>query len=135
MAAYPRISKLTTGTWVSTGSLRTRVVAACSPLVQDVVVCGHDRDQLGLLIWRSPGAGEMSDQEIVDALTAKLQQWNADNPGSSTAIRRYRLLASPPSIDANEITDKGYINQRAALAARAPDVDALFDAMDGTFNL
>ena len=127
--------KLTTGTWVSTGSLRTRVVAACSPLVQDVVVCGHDRDQLGLLIWRSPGAGEMSDQEIVDALTAKLQQWNADNPGSSTAIRRYRLLASPPSIDANEITDKGYINQRAALAARAPDVDALFDAMDGTFNL
>lgn len=127
--------KLTTGTWVSTGALRTRVVAACSPLVQDVVVCGHDRDQLGLLIWPAPAAAGMPDSEFRSGLSEKLKEWNASNPGSSTAIRRFRILGTPPSIDANEITDKGYINQRAALSSRSDDVAALFDGNDGTFML
>lgn len=127
--------KLTTGTWVSTGSLRTRIVAACSPLVQDVVVCGHDRDRLGLLVWRGAGAADMPDLQVEELLAGKLAGWNAENPGSSTAIRCFRLLGTPPSIDTNEITDKGYINQRAALDARADDVAALFGNDEGTILL
>jgi feruloyl-CoA synthase len=127
--------KLTTGTWVSTGSLRTKIVAACSPLVQDVVVCGHDREHLGLLIWRGPAATEMAIAEMLAGVGASLTDWNAHNPASSTAIRRFRILDSPPSIDANEITDKGYINQRAALASRAEDVEALFNGNADTIAL
>jgi len=124
--------KLTTGTWVSTGALRTRLVAACSPLVQDVVICGHDRDRLGLLVWPGPGAAEMAAGDIADAVGEKLTAWNVEHPGSSTAIRQFRILPTPPSIDANEITDKGYINQRAALAARADEVAALYEGAAGT---
>ncbi|WP_416897825.1 MAG: feruloyl-CoA synthase [Minwuia sp.] len=120
--------KLTTGTWVSTGALRTRAVAACSPLVQDMVICGHDREQVGVLIWPSAAGQQMDVAALADALTEKLAAWNAENPGSSTAIRRFRILPTPPSIDANEITDKGYVNQRAALDARKDEVQALFES-------
>lgn len=124
--------KLTTGTWVSTGALRTRVVAACSPLVQDVVICGHDRDQVGVLIWPGPAASDLGEEALAAELSERLRGWNEANPGSSTAVRRFRVLSSPPSIDSNEITDKGYINQRAALSARAADVSALFADDEGT---
>ncbi|WP_417513003.1 feruloyl-CoA synthase [Minwuia sp.] len=124
--------KLTTGTWVNTGALRTRLVAACSPLVQDAVVCGHDREEIGILIWRSAAAAELDDADLAAQLSERLRAWNGDNPGSSTAVRRFRILPTPPSIDANEITDKGYVNQRAALAERADEVAALFDDRDDT---
>ena len=42
---------------------------------------------------------------------------------------------SPPSIDANEITDKGYINQRAVLAHRAAAVERLYAGEDGVVIL
>ncbi|ANK83312.1 MAG: hypothetical protein TEF_06255 [Rhizobiales bacterium NRL2] len=119
--------KLMTGTWVSTGALRVRLVAACAPLVQDMIVCGHDRAEVGVLIWRGPGAADMAADRLADELSQRLAAWNAENPGSSTAVRRFRVLATPPSIDANEITDKGYVNQGAALAARAADLAALYD--------
>ena len=125
--------KLTTGTWVSTGALRVGLVAACAPLVQDMVICGHDRSEVGVLVWRGPGAGEMTDGELTAALAARFRDWNAAHPGSSTAVRRFRVLTGPPSIDANEITDKGYVNQGAALRARADDLAALYDdAAEGT---
>ncbi len=137
--------KLTTGTWVSVGALRVGTVGACSPLVQDVVVTGHDTDRIGLLIWPAmaavagldPEAGDDPDAlcasaKVIAAIAEKLAAWNAANPASSTRIARFVLMAEPPSIDANEITDKGYVNQRATLERRAELVDALRRGTLGT---
>lgn len=137
--------KLTTGTWVSVGALRVGTVGACSPLVQDVVVTGHDTDHIGLLIWPAmaavtgldPDAGDDPDALCASAkvnavIAEKLAAWNAANPASSTRIARFVLMAAPPSIDANEITDKGYVNQRATLERRAELVDALRRGTLGT---
>lgn len=137
--------KLTTGTWVSVGALRVGTVGACSPLVQDVVVTGHDTDRIGLLIWPAmaavagldPEAGDDPDAlcasaKINAAIAEKLAVWNRANPASSTRIDRFVLMPEPPSIDANEITDKGYVNQRATLERRAELVDALRRGTLGT---
>lgn len=128
--------KLMTGTWVSTGALRVRLVAACAPLVQDIVICGHDRAEVGILIWPAPAAAETGEAALAAGVAERLAAWNASNPGSSTAVRRFRILKTPPSIDANEITDKGYVNQGAALSARADELAALYDdAAEGTYRL
>lgn len=137
--------KLTTGTWVSVGALRVGTVGTCSPLVQDVVVTGHDTDRIGLLIWPAmaavagldPEAGDDPDAlcasaKVIAAIAEKLAAWNAANPASSTRIARFVLMPEPPSIDANEITDKGYVNQRATLERRAELVDALRRGTLGT---
>ena len=42
--------KLTSGTWVSVGTLRVKVVSALAPYAQDVVVTGHDRNEIGVLV-------------------------------------------------------------------------------------
>jgi len=120
--------KLSTGTWVGVGALRVNVLAACSPLVQDALVGGHDRNEIGLLVWLTPAGAKEPD--VLAALKQRLRAWNAGQTGSSTRIGRIAVLDTPPSIDANEITDKGYINQRGGLTKRAGDVAALF-AGDG----
>lgn len=136
--------KLLTGTFVSVGTLRIKALAAASPLLMDAVVCGHDRDYVGLLAWMNIGAA----REIAELATAeldtlvqspkihafvreRLQAYNGENPGSSTRVERVVLLAEPPSLDANEITDKGYVNQRAALQRRGAFVEVLFNERPG----
>ena len=42
--------KLASGTWVSVGPLRARFVAACAPLVRDVVIAGINRDEISALV-------------------------------------------------------------------------------------
>ncbi len=37
------------GTFVLVGTLRTTAIAAASPVLQDAVVCGQDREYVGLL--------------------------------------------------------------------------------------
>jgi len=133
--------KLTTGTWVHAGGLRVASIAAVSPVAQDCVVAGHDRDFISLLIFPNPAGclslcpeakpdtplGELVKHPAVRRRIAEgLAAHNAANPGSSTRIGRALAVATPPSIDANEITDKGYINQRAVLDHRAPDVARLY---------
>jgi feruloyl-CoA synthase len=129
--------KLTTGTWVHTGALRMQVLAALSPLADDALVTGQDRDFVGLLIWPSaPGLksaapdavdGErLNDRRVIAALRKKLAAYNALAAGSSARIGRIMLMAEPPSIDAGEITDKRYINQRAALERRADLIERLY---------
>jgi feruloyl-CoA synthase len=119
--------KLTTGTWVSVGPLRAKINSACSPLVQDVVITGHDRDRLGALVF--PNAAACRGLSA-DALRARLQQTfdrlARDSTGSSTRIARALVMEAPPSIDASEITDKGSINQRAVLKNRASLVEQLY---------
>ena len=117
--------KLASGTWVHVGELRIAAVGACAPLLQDAVVTGHDRDEIGLLLF--PSAEGHRHPDLAAELRKRLVAFNADRPGNSTSVARARILEEPPSIDAGEITDKGYINQRAVLDRRAALVDALYD--------
>ena len=116
--------KLTSGTWVSTGNVRVALIAACDPLVQDAVIAGHDRAEIGALVFVNPAYRDAPD--LRDRLRQGLRAMRAAHAGSSTAPVRLAILDEPPSIDAGEITDKGYINQRAVLQRRAGVVEALF---------
>jgi feruloyl-CoA synthase len=132
--------KLGTGTWVSAGQLRVAALAAATPLLQDAVVCGHDRSYVALLAWPNlvacrakaalaadaPVEAVLAAPAVVAHIREGLRRHNAANPGSSTRILRLHLMAEPPSIDGNEITDKGYINQRATLERRAALVELLY---------
>jgi feruloyl-CoA synthase len=112
--------KLTTGTWVHVGALRTRFIAAADPVVQDAVITGHDRDEVGALVFLSANVRPHEAREkIARALRALAGP-------SSTSVRRALVMTEPPSLDAGEITDKGYINQRAVLEQRAARVEELY---------
>jgi len=139
--------KLTSGTWVHVGELRTAVISAGAPVIQDAVVTGHDRTAVGLLVFpnlagcRSLCGGEAAaaslDElirrpEVRRRLIAGLAAHNAANPASSRRISRALLLAEPPSIDGGEITDKGYVNQRAVLARRAALVERMYSETAGS---
>src|SRR4051794_10073517 len=136
--------KLTTGTFVSVGNLRVQVLAAASPLLMDAVVCGHDRDYVSLLAWLNVGAAreiagepeaeaaELARSRAVAAfLRERIGAYNADHPASSTAADRLPLRAEPASLDGNEITDKGYVNQRGVLTRRAELVETLYASSPG----
>ncbi len=133
--------KLATGTWVSVGPLRARLIAGLAPYVRDVVIAGPDRDCVAALLIpdlpacralcdglaASAGAGEvLAHPAVRGAVQRALNALAATATGSSTRVRRALLLSDPPSIDAGEITDKGSINQRAVLAHRADLVAALY---------
>ncbi len=133
--------KLSSGTWVFVGGLRTEVVSASPNIIQDAVITGHDREALGLLIFPNVAGcrmlcrnlkEEVSLAELIqmgnvqDPLKAAIKNYNMDNPASSTRISRALMMEEPPSIDAGEITDKGYLNQRAVLARRADLIDKLY---------
>ena len=118
--------KLTTGTWVSVGTLRVRVVSALAPWAQDVVVTGHDRDEVGVLVFPTPQAAALPPEQLRAQVAAALKALKAEGGGSSQAPGRALLLSEPPSADAGEITDKGYINQRAVLKRRDAQVLALY---------
>ncbi|MDQ0464217.1 feruloyl-CoA synthase [Caulobacter ginsengisoli] len=124
--------KLDSGTWVSVGVLRPDVVAACSPYVMDAVIAGQDKPFIGALVWPSMAgmqslAAEGNPLEkLTELLTEKLKAFNATAGGSSRRIGRLVIMTEPPSIDAGEITDKGYVNQRATLERRAALVDGLY---------
>ncbi len=120
--------KLGSGTWVSVGTLRTRVVTALSPLATDVVVTGHDRAEVGVLIFQSETARQLDPEALRDKVRAALRALAAEGGGTSQTPRRALLLPDAPSLAAGEITDKGYLNQRLTLQRRAADVAALYDA-------
>jgi len=118
--------KLTSGTWVSVGTLRLRAVTAMAPHVADVVVTGHDREEIGLLVFATPQAHALSPGQLQAHVRAALLALRAEGAGSSQTPTRAIIQDEPPSADAGEITDKGYINQRAVLARRSADVAALY---------
>jgi len=132
--------KLSTGTFVSVGPLRARIIAAGAPYVQDAVIAGINRDAVGALLFPNPDdcrdlaqlghrapirdvldapAVRAFFQQLVDAL------W-AGGTGSASRVAFLHVMEQPPSIDHGEVTDKGSINQRAALTRRAALVDALY---------
>jgi feruloyl-CoA synthase len=117
--------KLSSGTWVHVGALRVKLIAAADPLIQDAVITGHDRDQVGALVFLNPMTKDMSYPAVRSRLESVLSRL-AQSAGSSTYPARILVMTEPPSIDANEITDKGYINQRAVLERRAALVEKLY---------
>ena len=132
--------KLASGTWVSVGPLRARFVAACAPLVRDVVIAGINRDELSALVVLdldgcrvvNPAlpvgdlAAAASDSLIRREFAERLKEFAATATGSSTRVTRALLLDTPLSIDKGEVTDKGSINQRAVLEHRAGLIDQLY---------
>jgi feruloyl-CoA synthase len=118
--------KLTTGTWVSVGTLRLRLLSALAPLAQDAVITGHDRDEVGALLFPSAHAAALTEAERRERTAAALRALMAEGGGSSQSPKRLMWLSEPPQADAGEITDKGYINQRAVLQRRAAEVDTLY---------
>ena len=123
--------KLTSGTWVNVGAIRVKLIAAADPLVQDAVITGHDREEIGALVFLSAAAKERPD--VRERLQGALRKLAAEG-GSSTHPRRLFVMSEPPSIDANEITDKGYINQRAVLERRATLVEKLYAGGEGVIS-
>ena len=130
--------KLATGTFVSVGPLRAKVIAAGAPYVQDVVLTGLNRKEVGALVFPTAACRALSGlgpgaplKEVLESapVQAKFQQvfteLAAAATGSANRIVRAHLLREPPSIDKGEVTDKGSINQRAVLKER----DALVQAM------
>jgi feruloyl-CoA synthase len=132
--------KLTTGTWVHVGKLRVGALAAASPVLQDAVVAGENRQFIGILGWlnlagcrklaatEAPLAELAGHPAVREHVAAAIAKWNAAHPGSSERIGRVVLLPDAPSIDDNEITDKGYINQRLALERRKAEIERLYAA-------
>ena len=120
--------------------LRPAVIDAAAPLLQDVVIAGQDRDYIGVLAWPNVkacrdklGVSErealpalLRSSEIVEHIRAGFQKYNRTNSHSSSRVARVLLMTEPPSIDANEITDKGYINRAATLERRSGLVERLY---------
>ncbi len=133
--------KLSTGTWVSVGPLRARILAEAAGCAQDVVIAGPDRDFVTAMIFPNlavcrsmctdTGAPQ-STREVVehphvrDRFRSVLDELARQSTGSSTFVARAILLDEPPSLDAREVTDKGSLNQKAVLANRAALVEELY---------
>ncbi len=132
--------KLATGTFVSVGPLRAKIIASGAPYIQDVVITGLNTKEVGAMVFPTaavrglsglPASAPLADvlesapvlahfQKVVDELAKT-------STGSANHIARLCLLSDPPTIDRGEVTDKGSINQRAVLAHRADTVAALHE--------
>ena len=118
--------KLTSGTWVSVGTLRIKVVSALAPYAQDVVITGHDRSEIGALVFLTEAGRAVPHVEMAGHLREGLRALKDEGAGSSQTPTRALLLPDAPNATAGEITDKGYVNQRLVLTRRAADVEALY---------
>ncbi len=130
--------KLATGTWVSVGALRLDLLAACAPLVREIVVCGLNERYLGVLLWLDEAAarrlvGDLPSSRlarhgtVIASVRAAINAFNRHNKGSSRRIEAAMLMEDALSFDAGELTDKGNANQRLVRMKRAASVERLFD--------
>ena len=132
--------KLATGTFVSVGPLRAKIIAAGAPYVQDVVITGLNLKEVGALIFPTgavrPLSGLAPEVDLISVLNSPAVQAHfqtvmnalaASSTGSATRVARLHLMDQPPSIDLGEVTDKGSINQRAVLKHRESLVNALHE--------
>lgn len=144
--------KLDSGTWVCVSSIRLGLLKHFSPLFSDVVVTGHDRSDLGVMVvpnvqeCRQVLGDESGDLSINDVIVnpafralvlEKLKSLAAESTGSSNRVVRLSVMTEMPSLDAHEITDKGSLNQRAILENRHRDVETLYagNAADSVFHI
>jgi feruloyl-CoA synthase len=118
--------KLGSGTWVSVGTLRVKVVSALAPYAQDVAITGHDRSEIGLLVFLSEAGRALAPAERAERVRQALRTLRAEHAGSSQTPTRALLLEDAPNAAAGELTDKGYLNQRLTLSRRVADVERLY---------
>jgi feruloyl-CoA synthase len=132
--------KLATGTWVHVGALRAKIVAHFAPYVRDAVITGHGRDRVAMLavpdvdacrglcptLQDAPLATVVSHPHVRAAMAERLASFAQSATGSASRIDRAILLGEPLSLDHQEVTDKGSLNQRAVLVRRAHLVDDLY---------
>ena len=137
--------KLASGTWVSVGPLRAKFIAACAPLVRDVVIAGINRDEISALVVLDLDGCRLinptlpfddiavtaADPLIRQAFRQRFVKFVASATGSSTRIARALVLDAPLSIDRGEVTDKGSINQRAVLDHRKHLIETLYSSRPG----
>ncbi len=138
--------KLLSGTWVHVGSIRVAGISALSPVAQDIVVTGHDRDEIGFLVFPNlaecrrianlpddaPADQVLGHPVVKERVREGLVRMKREGGGSSTYPTRVLLLAEPPSSEAGEMTEKGYINQRAVRTRRADRVLELYGEVPDT---
>ena len=132
--------KLSTGTWVSVGPLRAKIIAEAKGLAQDVVIAGPDRDYVAALVFPNlalcrdlaqapadaPVRELLANPSVRAAFQDAFDSLARASTGSSTFAARAILLEEPPAMDAREITDKGSLNQKAVLAHRVATVEELY---------
>jgi|tagenome__1003787_1003787.scaffolds.fasta_scaffold20932982_2 feruloyl-CoA synthase len=122
--------KLATGTFVSVGTLRPKLLSASAGLLSDAVICGADRDCVTAMAWLAPAhvqrvdADGVPEESLREELAATMRRLADERGGSSQHVERLLVLTEPPQLDAGEITDKGYVNQ-AAVRDRRADLVAL----------
>ena len=117
--------KLSSGTWVSVGTLRLKLVSAFSPFARDVVITGHERDQIGALVFPSAACSELTPEVCSAKIGAVLGALRNEGGGSSQTPFRAMILTEPPNADAGEITDRLSEPARDAHAARGGSRTAL----------
>jgi feruloyl-CoA synthase len=131
--------KLSTGTWVSVGPTRARVLAALAPYAHDAVIAGINRDYIAVLLVPDitscralcglphADAGDLhAHPAALELVRARLADLAKSSTGSASRIARAMILPEPLSVDAGEVTDKGSLNQRAVLSRRAALVEELY---------
>jgi feruloyl-CoA synthase len=133
--------KLSSATWVNVAAIRASALAAGKPLFRDVVVTGHDREAIGLLVVLNEEAARERFQigpsipftelvvmrEVRDFVKRALQELVGSSTGSSNRPCGALILSRPPTLENGELTDKGSVNQRVALANRKAEVDNLYN--------
>jgi feruloyl-CoA synthase len=136
--------KLGSGTFVNVGALRLAIISSAERLISDVVIAGEGRNELGLMVFANESAcrallGEAacaglnsapaaSHPRVIERLSELLRAYNATVTGSSSRIARFVVADEPPSAAHDEITDKGYINQRRVLSRRATLIERLYES-------
>jgi feruloyl-CoA synthase len=135
--------KLATGTWVSVGPLRTKILNHFAPFIRDLVITGCDREDVGMMVFADlyaccslhpslspdlPQAQILGHASVRARIYELLESFAAESTGSSKRIARAIFLEEPPSLDAREITDKGSLNQHEVLTHRAALVERLYSS-------
>jgi len=134
--------KLMTGTWVQSANVRAKTLAVLTGLAQDVVITGHGRREIGVLVFPYPNLlqaegyddisheGALAGGKLAERIKKRLAEGTLSATGSSTTVRRALIVANPPSVKAHEVTAKGSLNIQKVLAERAEMVERLYDDND-----
>ncbi len=121
--------KLSNGTFVRVGALKGALVSASGGVLSDAVIAGHDQPYAAALAWVNADEAERvcggEGEPLRTHLAGALARLNV-GAGSAKRIERLLVLDEPASMDAGEITDKGYVNQRAVLERRVELVARLY---------
>ena len=130
--------KLSSGTWVSAGTIRVKALETVDGPLSDLVICGLNEDYLSAIAFLDEGwcaksfdggaslEALVGNPELCDLICERLQVYNTGNPAASSRINRIALQVTPPRIEQGEITEKGYLNQARVRELRAADVAALY---------